>query len=312
MKQNKSNVAIIIALILFFPLGLYWMWAKSDWKKVVKIIITAVCIAYCAMFIAIGMNTDFSEQATESATSPSVSEKPTESLTEVEYTIEQVEDLKDNRFRIHAFIPEGVIDSMSEDEIKGIIRYIAKDYCKSNKVNMLTIFLYIQGDKIGNGATVGYGTYAPYGKIARSDEVKAGDYSTFDFDDIIVYSKEDRESLGKNSKLQLQFGTLLDFTVNNDNVAVIKAKITPSYNNKATINQNYHSIETLAKEGVLSGYSEVQYWAVADMTNGNEEKVISFTVSSDLVSKLEKEQVAAIQLGDYVEDLWVHPSLREQ
>ena len=41
-KKTKSNAAIILALIFFFPLGLYWMWAKSNWNKVVKIVITVL------------------------------------------------------------------------------------------------------------------------------------------------------------------------------------------------------------------------------------------------------------------------------
>jgi len=41
-KKTKSNAAIIIALILFFPLGLYWMWAKSNWKKGTKIVVTII------------------------------------------------------------------------------------------------------------------------------------------------------------------------------------------------------------------------------------------------------------------------------
>ncbi len=45
--KPKSNIAIIIALILFFPLGIYWMWKESNWKKPVKIVITgffAICV----------------------------------------------------------------------------------------------------------------------------------------------------------------------------------------------------------------------------------------------------------------------------
>lgn len=41
-KPQKNYTAItILLLIFFFPLGLYFMWAKTNWNKVVKIIISS-------------------------------------------------------------------------------------------------------------------------------------------------------------------------------------------------------------------------------------------------------------------------------
>ncbi|MGN0532169.1 MAG: hypothetical protein ACI4IN_05175, partial [Eubacterium sp.] len=57
-------------------------------------------------------------------------------------------------------------------------------------------------------------------------------------------------------------------------------------------------------------YSEIQYWAVADMNNGEEEKVVSFTVPTDLIEKIKNKEVVDNQLGNYVQELWVHQSLR--
>ena len=57
-------------------------------------------------------------------------------------------------------------------------------------------------------------------------------------------------------------------------------------------------------------YSEVQYWAVADMTDGSEQKVVSFTVPGEVVKMIaDAEAFADNTLGEYVTDLWVHPSL---
>lgn len=39
--QKNYNTITIILLIFFFPVGLYFMWAKTSWNKVVKIIISA-------------------------------------------------------------------------------------------------------------------------------------------------------------------------------------------------------------------------------------------------------------------------------
>lgn len=110
---------------------------------------------------------------------------------------------------------------------------------------------------------------------------------------------------------ELQHGTLLDVKINNfSKIIVIKAKIGPSYSNKATVDQNYYNIEYLVNHYDLSAFKEVQYWAVADMTDGSESKVISFTVSQDVLQKLKSSKIAANLLGNYVTDLWILPSLR--
>lgn len=45
------------------------------------------------------------------------------------------------------------------------------------------------------------------------------------------------------------------------------------------------------------------------MTDGSESKVISFTVPKDLIDKIKSGSVLPIELGDYVTDLWILPSL---
>ena len=45
------------------------------------------------------------------------------------------------------------------------------------------------------------------------------------------------------------------------------------------------------------------------MEDGSESKVISFTVDSDLIHKIKNDTVVAIQMGDYVSDLYILPSL---
>lgn len=107
----------------------------------------------------------------------------------------------------------------------------------------------------------------------------------------------------------LEHGELIDET-RNDGVIVIKAKISPSATNKATIDQNYYNVEDYIKSHDMEGVTEVQYWAVADMTNGKEEKVVSFTVPAALIPRIQAGSVPANQLGDYVDELWVHQSLR--
>ena len=58
-------------------------------------------------------------------------------------------------------------------------------------------------------------------------------------------------------------------------------------------------------------FDEIQYWTVAVMSDGSEGKVLPFTVSKDLINKIINGKVVENELGDYVDDLWVLPSLNE-
>lgn len=114
----------------------------------------------------------------------------------------------------------------------------------------------------------------------------------------------------EDTELKILHGELLDVTVNDNNVAVVKAKITPSYSNKATIDQNYYNVVDLIRNKGFNEYSEIQYWAVADMTDGSEQKVVSFTVPGEVIQTVfGADAFADNTLGEYVTDLWVHSSL---
>lgn len=121
--------------------------------------------------------------------------------------------------------------------------------------------------------------------------------------------KSNADETQPSNDIKLNHGELLSL-VKNDGVIVIKAKITSSYSNKATIEQNYFNVEKYIKDVDMDGINELQYWAVADMKSGEESKVISFTVPKQLISRIKEGSVAANKLGDYVTDLWILPSLR--
>ena len=127
-----------------------------------------------------------------------------------------------------------------------------------------------------------------------------------------VETTEAATSAEDESGYSLKFGDLLSVIENNidgKNVIVVKAKITSSLTNKMTIDQNYHNVEDLIKNQGCDKFDEIQYWAVADMADGSEGKVISFTVDSDLIQEIKSSAVVAIQMGDYVSDLYILPSL---
>ena len=108
----------------------------------------------------------------------------------------------------------------------------------------------------------------------------------------------------------LKYGELLDVQDHRDaaGMVVVKGKISPSTTNALTVAQNYHNaVDLIANQG-FSG-CELQYWAVADMSDGSEGKVISFTVPADVVDRVAAGEVVATQLPDLVTDLWILPSL---
>lgn len=108
----------------------------------------------------------------------------------------------------------------------------------------------------------------------------------------------------------LKYGELLELNDNRETngAVVVKAKIAPSSTNDLTVAQNYHNVVDLI---VNQGFAdcELQYWAVADMSDGSEGKVISFTVPADIVEKVASGDVVATQLPNLVTDLWILPSL---
>lgn len=107
-------------------------------------------------------------------------------------------------------------------------------------------------------------------------------------------------------------GTLLSWTVNDmvsPKVIVIKTKIKPNLTNKMTVEQNYYNVQHVAKAGEYNDY-DIQYWAIADMTNGSESKVISFDVPSDVMKQLADDRILPVDLEKYVNNFWVLPSLK--
>lgn len=121
------------------------------------------------------------------------------------------------------------------------------------------------------------------------------------------------ESGNDKQNWKISYGELLSVTENTDShVDVIKAKIKPSYSNKATIDQNYFNVADYIHDNDVSDLEEIQYWAVAEMTDGSEAKVISFTLPKTLIEAIKaNKNYAANTLGDSVTDLYILPSLLE-
>lgn len=110
--------------------------------------------------------------------------------------------------------------------------------------------------------------------------------------------------------ITVPYGELLS-VIQTEDVVVVKVKIGSMWNNELTIKQNYHNIEALVDKYDFDKYSRIQYWAVADMKSGDESKVIQFDVPQWVSEAIKEDSLVATQLGDYVEELWILPSLRE-
>lgn len=46
------------------------------------------------------------------------------------------------------------------------------------------------------------------------------------------------------------------------------------------------------------------------MNDGSESKVVSFTINKDLIDRISNDNIVANELDNYLDDLWIHPSLR--
>lgn len=119
-----------------------------------------------------------------------------------------------------------------------------------------------------------------------------------------------KETTESTTDSGVRFGELVSVIDDEDGLAVVKVKISGSSSKKNTVAQNYFNVADLIKNRGFNKYNEIQYWAVADMTDGSEQKVISFTLDKDTIQAIANDEIVDNQIGDYSDDLWIHPSLR--
>lgn len=131
--------------------------------------------------------------------------------------------------------------------------------------------------------------------------------TTTDFESSTSTTETTTESTTDSGVLH---GKLLSVIDDEDGLAVVKVKISKSYSKSSTIAQNYFNVSDLIKNRGFDKYNKIQYWAVADMNDGSEQKVISFTLDEDTIQAIANNEIVDNQVGDYSDDLWIHPSLR--
>jgi len=108
--------------------------------------------------------------------------------------------------------------------------------------------------------------------------------------------------------IEIKHGTFVESYINGT-MLVVKAKIEPSMTNKLTIDQNYFNVADIIKNQHGDIFTEIQYWAVADMQSGDEGKVISFDVPKSTIDAVVAGNIADNQIGEYSDNLWILPSL---
>ncbi len=110
----------------------------------------------------------------------------------------------------------------------------------------------------------------------------------------------------------LMFGELLDIQTSGGtygDVLVIKADMSSAYSNKAIIKESFMNIENIIQEQNIAGYSSIDYWAIATMVDGSKSKVISFTVPSDMITKIKSGSLSRDSYANELQEYWVHPAL---
>lgn len=131
------------------------------------------------------------------------------------------------------------------------------------------------------------------------------DYNAFE------EARKSNSNIEKNNKLtyKARFGEFLECNEMN-NTLVVKFKIEGNINNKLTIEQNGFNVEDLILNQGADSFYEIVYWAVADLENGSEGKVIQFTVDKNLINKVKNKQVYGNEIVDKAKNVWILPSLR--
>ena len=102
---------------------------------------------------------------------------------------------------------------------------------------------------------------------------------------------------------------MLDTTITGD-ILVIKARIKDSFSNKATVDQNYYNVCNIISKQGGNGFNEISYWAVMTMLDGEDRKVLSFTVPKKIIDLVAAGSIPDNKLGEYLDDLWIHDSLK--
>lgn len=205
-------------------------------------------------------------------------------------------------------VPEAVEadpDALADDNpLKGIADP-AEMRVVYNEINDLMNDAYLNGDL----ATETDGDKVRAAEDALISQVAEAHGLTYEnVRDIYMYGGTGALYNYDKDAIEIKHGTFVESYINGT-MLVVKAKIEPSMTNKLTIDQNYFNVADIIKNQHGDIFTEIQYWAVADMQSGDEGKVISFDVPKSTIDAVKAENIADNQIGEYSDNLWILPSL---
>lgn len=128
-------------------------------------------------------------------------------------------------------------------------------------------------------------------------------------------NSETKQNIIKKTPKSVEYGQLLEANPNggaNGNTLVVKVKIEPNLTNRMTIEQNYLNVIDIVKNKGLDQFDSIDYWAVADMTDGSEAKVISFLADKNCINAISNGTIASCDtFEEHLSNLWILPYLQE-
>ena len=147
--QKSHNAAAIIWRILFFPVGLYLMWAKTNWNKIVKIVITC----FFALLLLIG----FIGAGNQSELPASSSGITSITLEDENIRLDKSDLLNDNKLIYVDFTDNGSAELLNSDfvfvfsnedvanaEVQSILEYSKQASVEISALNAGTTTMYVQ------------------------------------------------------------------------------------------------------------------------------------------------------------------------
>ncbi len=137
--------------------------------------------------------------------------------------------------------------------------------------------------------------FLAYGFVGMNYETvrSAAGYDTANPDNL-------KPKFGKLSKAEA-FGSTLDITV----------KIDWILSGSSTVNQNYFNVCDMIQNQGADAYTTINYTAIMSTTDGGTTTVVFFVVSKSAIDLIKAGNFPEITLSDYVDDLWIHPQLKE-
>ncbi len=185
----------VVALVLFFPLGLFLMWRFQRWEVWIKTVVTVVGSLFVIFMIAAaaigGEDEDGEAVRQEASPSPTVEASPSPT---VEPTVAptpeptatpeapatyEIADREDVSFgaTVRIVYRVSVSGPLTEDDIRRIAQEIIDDETSQQDVNAIAFAFYLPGTDTTGPYSAGQAFWAPDGDWSSASTVRAGDYS---------------------------------------------------------------------------------------------------------------------------------------